>query len=161
MTLLPNGKVLVAGGWDYDYDDLNSAELYDSGTNAIPNLIDDAQFFVRQNYRDFLNREPDADGLAFWTNEIVSCGGDAQCVDAKRLNVSAAYFLSIEFQQTGYLVYRIHKASYGNLPGAPVPVKLSEFQLDTQKIGQGVIVNQTGWETVLENNKQAFMSEFV
>jgi hypothetical protein len=47
------------------------------------------------------------------------------------------------------------------LPGAPVPVKLSEFQLDTQKIGQGVVINQPGWETVLESNKQAFMSEFV
>ncbi len=161
MTLLRNGKVLVAGGYDYDDDDLNSAELYDSGTNPIPNQIDDAQFFVRQHYRDFLNREPDADGLAFWINEIASCGGDGQCVDAKRINVSAAYFLSIEFQQTGYLVYRIYKASYGNLPGAPVPVKLSEFQLDTQKIGQGVVINQPRWETVLENNKQAFMSEFV
>ncbi|MBA2703898.1 MAG: hypothetical protein H0U60_08605, partial [Blastocatellia bacterium] len=76
-------------------------------------------------------------------------------------NVSAAYFLSIEFQQTGYLVYRIYKASYGNLPNAPVPIRLSEFTPDTQKIGQGVIVNQTGWEQRLENNKQAFATEFV
>jgi hypothetical protein len=125
------------------------------------NPIDEAQFFVRQQYHDFLNREPDADGLAFWTNEILSCGGDAQCIDAKRINVSAAYFLSIEFQQTGYLVYRIYKTSYGNLPGAPVPVRLSEFWPDAQQIGQGVIVNQTGWETVLENNKQAFAADFV
>jgi hypothetical protein len=127
----------------------------------MPNQIDDTQFFVRQHYRDFLNREPDAVGLAFWINEITSCGGDAQCIEVKRINTSGAYFLSIEFQQTGYLVYRVNRASYGNLPGAPVPVRLSEFQLDNQKIGQGVIVNQTGWETVLENNKQAFMLEFV
>ena len=153
-TLLPNGKVLVT-----NYD--RTAELYDPGTNATPNLIDDPQFFVRQHYRDFLNREPDANGLAFWTNEIALCGGDAQCVDAKRINVSASYFLSIEFQQTGYLVYRTYEASYGNLPSAPVPLKLSEFQFDTQKIGKGVVVNQTGWETVLENNQQAFMLEFV
>ena len=89
------------------------------------------------------------------------CGADQQCIEAKRINVSAAFFLSIEFQQTGYLVYRFYKAAYGNLPGAPVPVKLSEFLPDTQKIGQGVIVNQAGWETVLENNKQAFAAEFV
>src|SRR5207302_8906526 len=138
-TLLPNSKVLVAGGINRSGNVLtilNSAELYGS----IGTSIDDPQFFVRQQYLDFLNRGPDADGLAFWTNEIVSCGGDLQCVDAKRINVSAAYFLSIEFQQTGYLVYCIYKASYANLPGAPVPVKLSEFQLDTQKIGQGVVV---------------------
>ena len=128
---------------------------------SCPNPIDCAEFFVRQQYRDFLNREPDADGLAFWTNEILSCGGDAQCIDGKRINVSAAYFLSIEFQQTGYLVYRIYKASYGNLPGMPVPIRLSEFLPDRQQIGQGVIVNQTGWEQVLENNKQAFTSDFV
>src|SRR5438552_1214517 len=40
-------------------------------------------------------------------------------------------------------------------------VRLNEFLLDTQQIGLGVVVGQTGWETVLENNKQAFTSEFV
>ena len=45
--------------------------------------------------------------------------------------------------------------------GAPVPIRFSEFLPDTREIGHGVVVNQTGWETVLENNKQAFMSEFV
>ena len=38
---------------------------------------------------------------------------------------------------------------------------LSEFLPDTQKIAQGVIVNQSGWEQVLQSNKQAFVSEFV
>jgi len=32
---------------------------------------------------------------------------------------------------------------------------------DTQEIANGVIVNQPGWEQVLENNKQAFLTEFV
>src|SRR5207244_1146906 len=89
------------------------------------------------------------------------CGGDAQCIDAKRINVSAAYFLSIEFQQTGYLVYRFYKSSYGNLPNAPVPIRLNEFLPDTQEIGQDVIVRQSGWEQKLESNKQAFAAEFV
>src|SRR5207237_3686463 len=110
---------------------------------------------------DFLNREPDADGLAFWTNEITSCGTDAGCIESKRINTSAAYFLSIEFQQTGYLVYRFYKAAYGNVPGAPVPLRLNEFLPDTKEISQGVIVDQSGWEQLLENNKQAFATEFV
>ncbi len=42
-----------------------------------------------------------------------------------------------------------------------MPIRRSEFQPDTQQIGQGVIVNQAGWEQTLENNKQAFTSEFV
>jgi Tol biopolymer transport system component len=128
---------------------------------ACSNPIDCVEFFVRQHYLDFLNRQPDADGLAFWTNEITLCGADQQCIEAKRINVSAAYFLSIEFQQTGYLVYRFYKAAYGNLPNAPVPLRLDEFLPDTKEIGQGVVVNQSGWEQVLENNKQTFATEFV
>jgi len=125
------------------------------------NPIDDAQFFVRQQYLDFLGREPDPNGFAFWTNDITSCGMDQQCVEVKRINVSAAYFLSIEFQQTGYLVYRMYKAAYGTLPDAPVPLKFNEFLPDAHEISRGVVVGQTGWETVLENNKQAFSDEFV
>ena len=139
----------------------NEINLSHFGFRNTLNPIDDAQFFVRQHYLDFLNRQPDPDGLAFWTNEITLCGADQQCIEAKRVNVSAAFFLSIEFQQTGYLVYRIYKASYGDLPGTPVPVRLSEFLPDTQQIGQGVVVNQAGWEQVLENNKQAFAADFV
>src|SRR5206468_3359614 len=33
--------------------------------NGNSNPVDDAGFFVRQHYIDFLNRAPDADGLAF------------------------------------------------------------------------------------------------
>ena len=126
-----------------------------------PNPLGDPQFFVRQHYLDFLGREPDPGGLAFWTNEILSCGSDARCVEAKRINVSAAYFLSIEFQETGYEVYRFYKAGYGDLAGTPVPIRFSEFIADTQAIGNGVIVNQPGWEQVLERNKQQFAADFV
>jgi hypothetical protein len=135
------------------------------------NPIDDAQNFVRQHYHDFLNREPDASGLAFWTNQITSCGSDQQCIELKRINVSAAFFLSIEFQQTGYLVEKIYKAAYGvgtatsTFGGAhqiSVPiVRLDEFLPDTQQIGQGVVVGQPGADVVLENNKQAFVADFV
>jgi len=125
-----------------------------------PNRIDDAQFFVAQHYRDFLNREPDASGLAFWVNEITSCGTNAQCIQIKRVNVSAAFFLSIEFQETGYLVYKFYKAAYGNLPSAPVPLRFNEFLPDTQTIGQGVVVGAANWQTKLENNKQAYAAAF-
>ncbi len=133
-----------------------------AGGSPAPNPIITTDFFVKQQYLDFLNRQPDAAGLAFWTNEINSCGGDQQCIDVKRINVSGAFFLSIEFQQTGYLVYRTYKASFGNISSSvPVPLRLNEFQPDTQAIGKNVIVNQTGWEQTLETNKQAFFSDFV
>jgi Matrixin/Domain of unknown function (DUF4214) len=131
------------------------------GVATGQNLADNSQFFVAQHYRDFLSREPDSAGLAFWTNEIESCGANQQCRDVKRINVSAAFFLSIEFQNTGYLVYRFYKAAFGDLPGRPVPVRMQQFFPDTQQIGRGVIVGQGSWEAQLEANKQAFALEFV
>jgi hypothetical protein len=141
----------------------------DGGASG-PNPADQASFFVRQNYLDFLNRDPDASGLAFWTDQITSCGGDVICTDVKRTNVSAAFFLSIEFQDTGYLVERLYKAAYGGATGTStfggthqftVPiVRFNEFLPDTQTIGRGVIVGQTGWEQALEINKQAFAADF-
>src|SRR5207249_1976376 len=71
----------------------------------------------------------------------------------------------------GYLVERMYKAAYGEASGnstfngahqLAVPVvRFTEFLPDTQEIGSGLVVGQTGWETVLETNKQAFASEFV
>lgn len=121
-------------------------------------ITDNSQFFVAQHYRDFLSREPDSAGLNFWTNQIASCNGDAQCVDIKRQNVSAAYFLSIEFQQTGYLVERFYKTAFGRVP------RYLEFLPDTQSIGQGVVVtydNANHYQELLEANKQAFAANFV
>jgi hypothetical protein len=131
--------------------------LYGSADNSI----DDPRFFVRQQYLDFLNRQADDLGLAFWTNEITSCGFDPQCIEIKRINVSAAFFLSIEFQQTGYLVYRMYKAAYGDMPGTIVPLTRLEFLPDTQQIGQGIVVGVPGWEQQLETNKNTLASEFV
>jgi uncharacterized delta-60 repeat protein len=125
------------------------------------NPLDTSEYFVRQQYVDFLSREPDESGFAFWVNQIEACGADANCREVKRINVSAAFFLSTEFQQTGYLVYRTYKTAYGNIPGTPVPIRFSEFLTDTQQIGQGVVVGQTGWESTLENNKRTFMEAFV
>jgi hypothetical protein len=132
--------------------------------NGVPggqNLSDNSPFFVAQHYRDFLSREPDQTGLNFWVNEIESCGRDAACREAKRSNVSAAFFLSIEFQQTGYLVYRLYKAAYGSAAGAPVPVRFQQFFPDTQEIGRNVVVGVGNWEAQLEANKQAFLLTFV
>jgi hypothetical protein len=62
------------------------------------NAIDDSRYFVRQQYYDFFNREPDDGGLAFWTNNITTCGNTATCYGQKRLNVARAFWESGEFQ---------------------------------------------------------------
>jgi hypothetical protein len=133
------------------------------GPSPVKGASFNSEFFVRQHYRDFLNREPDAAGLQFWTNEIEQCGTNAQCREVKRINVSAAFFLSIEFQETGYLVYRMYKTAYGDInpPAVPVPVRLREFLADSQEIGRGVQVGIGAWQQQLEENKNSFAAVFV
>ena len=126
-------------------------------TNGSNNPADDPQFFVRQHYLDFLNREPDQAGLAFWVDQITSCGSDAACREVRRINVSAAFFLSIEFQQTGYLVYKANQAAFNSGEA----LELREFLPDTQEIGRGVVIGQPGADQVLETNKQNFFLRFV
>jgi len=135
--------------------------VFGDTSGITTNEIDQTDTFVVQHYRDFLNREPDSSGLSFWMNQISQCGTNAGCAEVMRINTSVSFFLSIEFQESGYLVYRFHKSAFGNLAGTPVPVRFSDFLADDQQLGQGVIVNQTGWQTVLENNKQAYASAFV
>jgi hypothetical protein len=117
--------------------------------------LDDTHFFVTQHYLDFLNRPPEAEGLFFWMNNIDSCASDAACREVKQIDSSAAFFLSVEFQQTGYLVHRFYRASFGRRP------LLAEFLTDAQAIGNGVVVNSPGWEQLLENNKRVFSDSWV
>jgi hypothetical protein len=161
----------LTGGAVFGVPSTATLTITDDTTEPAANPIDDAGNFVRQHYHDFLNREPDASGLAFWTNEITSCGSNQQCIDFKRVQVSAAFYISIEFQDTGYLVERLYKASYGDGNGIStfggshslaVPiVRFSEFLPDTQEIGLGVVVGAPGWPQALEANKAAFADKFV
>lgn len=83
-------------------------------TPPSSNPADDAPFFVRQHYYDFLGREPDDAGLAYWTGQITQCGNDEMCKLARRIAVSDAFFFEAEYQQTGAYVLRLYRASFGN-----------------------------------------------
>jgi len=80
-----------------------------------------------------------------------------------------ALFLSIEFQQTGYLSSalqiclrrRYRKFNLRRMHTLPIPIiRLNEFLPDTQKIGLGVIVGQAGWNRH-SRTTGCFTSEFV
>ncbi|HBB88703.1 MAG TPA: hypothetical protein DC047_13920 [Blastocatellia bacterium] len=118
------------------------------------NVIDSAEYFVRQQYIDFLGREPDQSGFNFWTNQIAQCNGDADCVQDRRVHVSAAFFMSIEFQETGGLVDGLYRTSFNRLP------QYAEFTPDTATIARDVVVGRTGWEQQLASNRQAFLDAF-
>ena len=145
--------------------DPNTAQILILDNDTSPsatNPIDSSSFFVRQHYLDFLNREPDTAGLNFWVDQIESCGGDANCRAVKHVNVSAAFFLSIEFQQTGYLAYLTHRAAFGpSASGSPAPVLYGNFMRDLQALQRGFVFGQPGADAVLEANKVAFFNDFV
>lgn len=125
--------------------------------DAVPggNAIDTADYFVRQHYLDFLGREPDESGFTFWSDQILSCAADAACIERRTINVSAAYFLSIEFQQTGGLVDGLYRASFDR------PPMYAEFMPDTGTVAHDVIVGRGSWAEQLEANKQAFVAAWI
>lgn len=133
-----------------------TVSIADNDTAPAPaNPLEDSQFFVRQHYHDFFNREPDSPGFAFWVNNIESCGSDAHCREVKRIDTSAAFFFSVEFQQTGHYVYRL------NAGALVVSPDYLDFMRDTQEIGRDLIVGSPGWEAQLETNTQKFTEDFV
>jgi hypothetical protein len=117
----------------------------DNGTTST-NPIDDPQAFVRQQYLDFLSREPDPGGFAFWTGEITRCGNDAACIHRRRVEVSAAFFIENEFQNTGSFIYRLYKGALGRQP------TFAEFSTDRPLVVGGAS---------LEQSKAAFADAFV
>jgi hypothetical protein len=113
--------------------------------------IDDSDFFVQQQYIDFLSRFPDAEGFSSWMNVLNSCNGDPNClggVNGKRVLVSQSFFQSQEFSLKGFFVYRFYKASLGRLPTYP------EIVADMRSV-----TGQTEAEVVAKRN--AFASGWV
>ena len=142
--LAVGARVLIVGTQRPDLS-LNAARV------VVLRPVNTPQAFVSQNYADFLNRDPDAGGLSFWADQISKCGSDAGCVEDQRVSVSAAFFLSTEFQQTGYFVYRFYQASFGRQP------QFVEFIPDTQTVAQNIDAGVAQ----LEANKQAFADDWV
>jgi YVTN family beta-propeller protein len=125
--------------------DRDGNNTLDGDEQARTNAIDSSRLFVWQHYVDFLNREPDEGGLDYWTNEIEQCA-TALCLGQRRNGVSAAFFVENEFQQTGYFVYRLYKASFGRQPS------FAEFRADRSRVVDG---------PDLEANKQALANDWV
>lgn len=100
------------------------------GTNT-PITIDDTDFFVSEHYIDFLNRFADPPGMNYWVGTFSSCGTDASCIFGRRISVSAAFFIELEFQDTGSYVYRFYAGTLGRQP------VFGEFMPDRQQVVGG------------------------
>ncbi len=106
-------------------------------TTPVSNPADDASFFVRQQYYDFLSREPDQGGFDYWTSQITQCGTDVVCIHNRRVAVSDAFFFEPEFQETGTYIYRIYKASFAS------PPSYAQFTADRGRVIGGPQLDQS------------------
>jgi CSLREA domain-containing protein len=118
-----------------------------SANDDHANAIDTTEFFVRQQYLDFLGREPDPPGFNGWVNTLRNCAaGDTSC---DRVHVSEAFFRSAEFQERGYFVYRFYSSAFGRKPD------YAEFTPDLRRVS-GFLTNDQ-----LEAAKTALVNDFM
>ncbi len=108
------------------------------GTNTVI-TIKDSDFFVQQHYIDFLGRMPEPAGFAFWLNILNTCSSLTDNAQCDRTFVSSRFFMSDEFQERGYFVFRLYDAVLGRLAHFP------EFMDDVRRLN--------GFQTVAEQVK--------
>ena len=119
-----------------------------SQTPASANPIDNTPFFVRQQYIDFLNREPEPDGFNAWVGVLNRCPNVNNDPSCDRIEVSSSFFRSAEFQEKGFFVIRFYRAAFGRVPS------YREFVRDLGRIN-----GRTDVEVIA--NRFAFIDEFL
>lgn len=120
----------------------------DNAEGAV-NPLDDAQFFVRQQFVDILGRDPEPDELFALVKKLNECpAGDATCT---RESVSASLLLSDEHQNNAQLIYGLYKAALGRAP------EYREFVRELHEIASD---QQSGVEQTDEDRK-ARVREYV
>ncbi|HEX5602694.1 MAG TPA: S8 family serine peptidase [Pyrinomonadaceae bacterium] len=84
------------------------------------NPIDGVDFFITQQYIDFLGRLPDSVGFANWKDTLGNCpqGGFGENLNPNcdRVHVSSGFFFSAEFQGRGYFAYRFYEVAVDRRP---------------------------------------------
>ena len=117
------------------------------------NPFNDNAFFVRQQYLDFLFREPDTAGFNDWLNVLNTCGpnqgGLGSPIGCDRVHVSSGFFRSTEFGERGYWAYRFYHGPLGRRP------HFDEFVPDMRRL--------SGTQTLAQQEaaRAAFIADFM
>ena len=116
-ALSSNAAILVYSNTsDTDGDGIPDAVELSEGTNPLVkdnDIFNNARLFAMQQYRDFLGREGDSGGIAYWTNLITSG-------QQTRAQVIDSFFNSPEFQAVTpiarlYFAYFLRIPDYAGL----------------------------------------------
>ncbi|HEX7150600.1 MAG TPA: S8 family serine peptidase [Thermoanaerobaculia bacterium] len=133
------------------------------------NPILDTRRYVKQQYFDFLGRQPDDAGWNHWVGQV---NADANCgVDRTgcfgRVNTAKAFFESIELSDTAFFAYRLHRMTFSSFPkpehgfSTRQNPRMERLWTDARKIGRNVVVGVGNWAAILESNQRAFVATWV
>jgi hypothetical protein len=147
---------------DSDMDGIPDSVEPTVGTN--PSVKDNDVFnnnllFVMQQYRDFLGREGDAAGIAFWVGQL-----NANALT--RPQVIEAFFFSTEFQAYAPAIIRLYFATFLRIPdyaglafwvnsyrgGTSLAAIAEQFTLSQEFQNTYGSLNNTDFVTLLYNN---------
>jgi hypothetical protein len=95
--------------------------ILDNDTTAsTSNPIDGVDFFITEQYIDFLGRMPDQGGFTNWQNTLAPCPnggfGENANPNCDRIHVAAGFFQSDEFLNRGYWAFCFYMVSYNQRP---------------------------------------------
>jgi hypothetical protein len=96
--------------------------------SSVVNPVDDARFFIAQQYADLTGREPDQTTLDKLTTQLAGCGSRADCLRARRVEISTNLLLENELPNTGVFLYGLYSAGLGR------PPRYAEFESDRAAI---------------------------
>jgi Calx-beta domain/Putative binding domain, N-terminal/Bacterial pre-peptidase C-terminal domain len=115
--------------------------ITDNDTNApTTNPINGTPFFVRQQYLDFLSREPDPGGFSAWVGVLNRCPNvnnldpNSPSAGCDRILVSSSFFGSPEFQLKGTFVFLFHKVSFGAASNPNYYPEYVDFAADLRRV---------------------------
>ncbi|MCA1578836.1 MAG: matrixin family metalloprotease [Acidobacteria bacterium] len=114
---------------------------------ALTNAVDDLRFFVNQHYLDLAGREPDQLTMEKLLMQLAQCGNKADCLRARRVDVSAALFLENDLSANSVFLNGLYTAAFGRRP------KFAEFESDRAAL--------MSHSAEVERSRMAFLLAFV
>lgn len=115
--------------------------------SSVVNPVDDSRFFIAQQYADLTGRDPDQATIDKFTAQLAACGSRADCLRARRVEISTNLLLENELSGTGVFLYGLYSTGLGRLP------RYTEFESD-----RATIASQ---KSELEATRMAVGSAFV
>lgn len=96
--------------------------------SAASNPVDDVRFFIAQQYADLTGREPEQSVLDKLSLQLLQCNNRAECLRARRVEISTNLLVENELPATGVFLYGLYSTTLGRSP------RLSEYETDRAAI---------------------------